>query len=242
LEAEVARLRQNSSNSSKPPSSDPLGVERGGKAPTGRARGGQPGHKHHKRALLPDERVSKVVDLVAENCGQQCEVRLEGKDAEPRRTQVIEVPPIRPEVIECRAHELGCGNCGARTRAELPAEAESTFGTRLKAMIAVCTGSCRLSKRTAQDLLSDFLGVELALGSVCNIEREVSLVLAAPVEEARAYVRAQPAVHADETGWREAKSRACVDTAGHRFSNCEEPRRGHREAVAWRVLRWICRR
>jgi len=94
----------------------------------------------------------------------------------------------------------------------LPAEAKSTFGTRLKAMIAVCTGSYRLSKRTAQDLLSDFLGVELALGSVCNIEREVSLAV------------------------------DCVDTAGHRFSNCEEPRRGHREAVAWRVLRWISRR
>ena len=167
LETEVARLRQNLSNSSKPPSSDLLGVERGGKAPTGRARGGQPGHKHHKRELLPDEQVNKVVDWVPEKCGQ-CEVRLEGKDAEPRRTQVIEVPPIRPEVTEYRAHELGCGNCGARTRAELPAEAKSTFGTRLKAMIAVCTGSYRLSKRTAQDLLSDFVGVELALGSVCN--------------------------------------------------------------------------
>ena len=97
LETEVARLRQDLSNSSKPPSSDLLGVERGGKAPTGRARGGQPGHKHHKRELLPDEQVSKVVDWVPEKCGQ-CEVRLEGKDAEPRRTQVIEVPLRSPSI------------------------------------------------------------------------------------------------------------------------------------------------
>jgi transposase len=41
----------------------------------------------------------------------------------------------------------------------------------------------------------------------------VSLALAAPVEEARAYVCAQPAVHADETGWRGAKSRAWLWTA-----------------------------
>ena len=77
----------------------------------------------------------------------------------------------------------------------------------------IAAGGYRLSKRVTQELLSDFLGVRLALGSVCNIEREVSEALDAPVEEARAYVRQQPVVHADETGWREAKGRAWLWTA-----------------------------
>lgn len=212
LEAEVARLRQNSSNSSKPPSSDPPGVPRREGEPSDRRRGGQPGHKHHKRELLPAEQVSKVVECVPPRC-HRCRARLVGLDGEPRRSQVIEVPPIRPHVTEYREHELGCDECGARTRGVLPPEAGATFGPRLKSLIAVCTGGYRLSKRVTQELLSDFLGVRLALGSVCNIEREVSEALDGPVEEAREYVRQQPVVHADETGWREAKGRAWLWTA-----------------------------
>lgn len=206
------RLSQNSSNSSKPPSSDPPGAPRREDEPSGRRRGGQPGHKHHKRELLPLEQVSKAVELVPERC-HRCRGRLIGVDPEPRRTQVVEMPPVRPHVTEYREHELGCENCGARTRAELPPEAAATFGPRLKSLIALCTGGYRLSKRVTQELLSEVLGVRLALGSVCNIEREVSEALAAPVEEARQYVRAQPVVHADETGWRENKGRAWLWTA-----------------------------
>ncbi|MFP2923917.1 hypothetical protein ACLESO_01620 [Pyxidicoccus sp. 3LG] len=46
-----------------------------------------------------------------------------------------------------------------------------------------------------QELLEDVLGVELALGSVSNLEQTVSQALAAPVQEARAYVQMQPAAH-----------------------------------------------
>ncbi len=212
LEVEVAQLRQNSSNSSKPPSSDPPGAPRREGEPSDRGRGGQPGHKHHKRELLPPEQVSKVVECVPPRC-HRCRARLTGLDPEPWRSQVIEVLPIRPHVTEYREHQLGCDQCGARTRGELPPEAVATFGPRLKSLIAVCTGGYRLSKRVTQELLSDFLGVRLALGSVCNIEREVSEALAAPVEEAREYVRKQSVVHADETGWREAKGRAWLWTA-----------------------------
>ena len=202
-----ARLGQNSSNSSKPPSADPPGTPVKGSKKSGRGRGGQPGHKHHERELLPPEQVTKVVEVVPLHCGR-CDAKLAGRDPSPRRTQVVEVPQIRPHVTEYREHELSCAECGVVTRGELPEEAKATFGPRLKSMVVVCTGGYRLSKRVTLELLSDFLGVRLALGSVCNIEREVSLALAGPVEEARGHVRQQPVVHADETGWRENKRRA----------------------------------
>ena len=87
------------------------------------------------------------------------------------------------------------------------------FGPRLRAVIALCAGRYRLTKRVTKELLSDVLGVDLALGSVCNVERQVSEALAVPVEEAREFVREQPVVHADETGWRENKGRAWLWTA-----------------------------
>src|SRR4051795_5797554 len=60
-----ARLGQTSANSSRPPSSDPPQVPARLKAPpSGRKRGGQPGHRGAYRALLPIEQVDAVVVVV----------------------------------------------------------------------------------------------------------------------------------------------------------------------------------
>ena len=64
-----ARLGQNSSNSSRPPSTDPPETPpRPTAPPTGRRRGGQPGHRGAYRALLPTEQVDEVVMVVSERC------------------------------------------------------------------------------------------------------------------------------------------------------------------------------
>jgi transposase len=66
-------------------------------------------------------------------------------------------------------------------------------------------GKYRLSKRLVQEALEDLLGVSLSLGAVSNREREMSHALAAPVEEAERFIRDQPRVNMDETGWVEGK-------------------------------------
>src|SRR4051812_5562595 len=69
-----ARLGQTSANSSRPPSSDPPQTPARPKAPpSGRKRGGQPGHHGAYRALLPIEQVDTVVAVAPEicrHCGQ----------------------------------------------------------------------------------------------------------------------------------------------------------------------------
>lgn len=197
-----ARLGQNSSNSSKPPSSDAPGTaRRPKKKPKGRRRpGGQPGHKKRERALLPLEAVQHVIELVPKQC-KGCQRGLVGEDAEPRRHQVVEVPLLSAIVTEYRSHALECHACGTVTRAAVPENARSAFGERLGALASLLVGKYRLSKRLVKDALSDMLGVELSVGSVSNLEGEMAEALAPSVAQAAASVQQAEKVHADETGW-----------------------------------------
>lgn len=224
LEAQVAKLikrvqelenqlGQNSRNSSKPPSSDPPSVKRPPGKPSGRKRGGQPGHKGHSRPLLPVEEVDHEFDLKPDSC-RWCEESLEGEDPSPQRHQVTDIPPISPEVTEYRLHALECSSCGKVTRAELPPGVSwSAFGARLQSMISMCSGDYKLTKRTIEELMMDFFGVNISLGSVSACEESVSEALEAPVEEACDYVQEQSVVYADETGWKEGNKKAWLWTA-----------------------------
>ena len=60
------------------------------------------------------------------------------------------------------------------TRGEVPAHARSVFGDRLAAVASLLVGKYRLSKRLVKDALCDMLGVELSVGSVANLEGEMS--------------------------------------------------------------------
>jgi transposase len=73
--------------------------------------------------------------------------------------------------------------------------------------LSVLTGDYHLSKREASSLLFDFYGLDVSLGTVVNAEQIVSESVAAPVEEAKEYVKVQPVVNADETGHKEQGKR-----------------------------------
>jgi transposase len=208
LKAEVAELRerlgQNSSNSSRPPSSDPPSYKpQPRRAPKGRKRGGQPRHHGSTRKLLPAAEVDHLVELKPVACAG-CGRRLRGSDSHPERHQVSELPPVRPEVTEYRRHALRCAACGALTRADWPAGVTGTsFGPRAQAVVGYLTGRLGASHRDVTEAMSVLYGLTLATGSVSAIQRQVSHALAAPAAEAGRFARQQVAQHVDETGWRE---------------------------------------
>ena len=152
LEAEnrelKARLGLNSSNSSKPPSTDPPSHKRKPPEPkSGRKRGGQPGHRRHERPLVPPEQVDEVIDCRPPRCAA-CDAPLAGHDPEPLRRQVAELPPIQPFVSEYRLHTLTCRHCGGRTTGTPPPGSPTgAFGPRLSAMVGLLSGVYRLGKR-----------------------------------------------------------------------------------------------
>jgi transposase len=198
------RLGQNSTNSSRPPSSDPPQVGRPSRRePSGKKQGAQVGHQGAGRSLKPVEEVDHIVDLRPLRC-RRCGRPLAGDDPQPARRQVTEIPPAQATVTEYRRHRLGCAGCGMKTEAEWGEEVlKGRFGARLQATIAYFTGRLGLSHRDCVEALSVLHGAQLSPGSVSALQRRVSEAVAAPVETAREFVRRQAVNDVDEAGWRE---------------------------------------
>ena len=115
LERQLALRKQNSTNSSKPPSSDGLAGEpreRGRRKKSRRKVGGQPGHRGAHRPLVPVERVDQIQPVLPEqcrHCGHALPTQIEQVQTtgEPQRHQVTELPPIEARTIEYQMPSCG---------------------------------------------------------------------------------------------------------------------------------------
>jgi transposase len=222
LEAQVKelliQLQRNSSNSSTPPSANPIGTPKPpGKPPTGRKPGGQTGHRGHHRVRLPADRVDAIVAHVPSTC-TQCHSPLPVEpgpdDPEPSWHQVAEIPRLAAIVTEHRAHVRTCPGCGTLNHAMIPAEVRAhAIGPRLAAMMSYLSGRFHLSKRAVRELIGAAYDVPVSLGSVVALERQTSVALIPAHDQARDEVRDAPVKNADETGWKQAGARRWLWTA-----------------------------
>lgn len=202
-------LESDSSNSSKPPSSDrgPQKARQRSKKPSPRKRGGQPGHPEHSRKLFAPEQCRHVEDHYPEQCKHCGGCSLEDGPEPPYRHQVVEIPPIELLIDELRLHWRKCLDCGEWTRAELPEGAcAEGYGPRLTALIALYGSFLRASYRMTQALMADLYGVDVALGTIRKLRDRVSESVASAVEDAKQYVRKSPVVHADETSYKQGNA------------------------------------
>jgi transposase len=123
-QAQVAALQKNSSNSSRPPSSDmPSAPDRkhnNSRKPSGKKPGGQLGHKGV--TLQPVDNPDETVDRIPTDC-ENCGASLDNQTAVPQLlsvTQVKDIPPIEPTITEYHQFARTCV-CGHTTIATLPA-------------------------------------------------------------------------------------------------------------------------
>jgi len=156
---------------------------------------------------LPADRVGRVVDVKPDACAC-CGASLTGDDPDPACHQVAALPRVMVEVTADRRHTLRCGACGARTAAAWPEDMPSgSFGPRAQATVAYVTGRQGVSQRDAREMLGALFHLELSVGSIAALERQVSAAVAEPVAQAHAFVQAQPVANADETSWKEGTRR-----------------------------------
>ena len=202
-----ARLGTNSTNSSLPPSANPLGAPKPVvKKKSRRKPGGQPGHPPHLKQLLPPERVDHVEPFVPAQC-DRCHAPLPAQrgpaDPEPTRFQVIELPPVVAVVTEDQGHARTGPCCGAVTWAAIPPEVRAhSVGPRLTGTLSYFSGGHGLGQRSVEEIAAAVFDAPVSLGTVANLEQEVSAALAAPHQEAVQAVPVAAVKHADETSWK----------------------------------------
>src|SRR6267142_1860303 len=112
LRAELAAAKKNSTNSSKPPSSDivkkPIDKLKNRKK---RKRGGQPGHPRHERPLFPDDQVD-YTELHCVAC-PDCHGPVVPSKLPPKVIQQVELPlpSEMTSVVGFRSHACWCRKC-----------------------------------------------------------------------------------------------------------------------------------
>jgi len=143
LESESARLKKNSTSSSKPPSSDIVKPPR----PTGEGKrrgGGQPHHPRHTRPLFPPEEIDKawLYEWTTVPAGWKPLKRF-------RVVQQVELIEKLYKVTEYRARLYENLRTGQVLAAALPEEVRrpGLLGPRLTALVAYQKGACHMSWR-----------------------------------------------------------------------------------------------
>lgn len=110
------------------------------RAPSGRTPGGQPDHKGSKRDVIPPEKVTRAVECFPTAC-RGCGAKLpKTRDEAPHLHQVVDIPPIQPDVTEFRQHRVKCA-CGVTTCGVLP----DGTPAGMMAAGARCRGCCATS-------------------------------------------------------------------------------------------------
>ena len=185
VQALEERVKLNSSNSSKPPSSDGPGKpNRAQRRASNRKRGAQPGHKGSFRTLVDASEVDRIVDCRPESLCE-CGAAVLVSEDEPQRHQVFEVPPMRAQVDEYRRYSGRCTGCGQWHLGALPAGVPSgQLGPRALSLVGLLSTAYHLTQRKICGLLDQVLGLRFSVGAISQAHGKVATALQPPVAEA----------------------------------------------------------
>jgi transposase len=201
-----AQLAKNSTNSSKPPSSDGLRKvapksrrERGQ-----RKSGGQVGHKGEtlERVATPDEVIVHRLST-CEHCQQDLsQVSVAGMV----KRQVFDLPPLRLQVTEHQAEVKVCPGCQQTGRALFPqgVNAPTQYGPNVLAQAVYLHSYHLLPLARLREWFADCLGQGLSEGTLQRALAQMAAAVAPALDTIYEGVTRSEVVHLDETGMRVA--------------------------------------
>lgn len=198
------RLNQNSTNSSKPPSSDGLKKPKpkSRREKSKRSPGGQPGHSGDtlKMVACPDAVIAHALPACP-HC--QHDLRKTPVEGMVKR-QVFDLPPMRLPVHEHQAEVKVCPWCGQRSRAAFPpgVQAPTQYGPNVLAHAAYWNSYHRIPLARVREWFVDCVGQAVSEGTIEGAVAQLAQAVAPSLDAIYAGLTRSDVVHYDETGFR----------------------------------------
>ena len=203
LQETLAGRNKNSTNSSKPPSSD---IVKPAKKPASATRrpGARIGHAPQQRPAFQPGEIDAVKLHAHESC-PQCGGPVELLPTPAEVVQQVELVARPTLVTEHQSRTCRCRTCQKDFTRPLPPEVAATgmFGPRLTAWVAYLKGACHASYSTIQNLLRETCGLRIATGTLVKLCQKVSRGLLPSYDDLLRQIPQQSSLHIDETGHRE---------------------------------------
>jgi transposase len=204
--AEIQRLRSGSGsrktpqNSSLPPSA---AVPSNRPATSAKKHGPKKGHLGRSRRRCQTDR---LLLLRPERC-RGCGADLSGVPGHVRgRSQQVELPPVKPLVVEVVRYRCRCPHCGTKNIAPFPAgwNPRQRFGPQLQALLSYLHHQQHVGYARLRQLLVDLFGLSISEGAIAAALARCATALKAAHAAIREQVRGSPVVGSDETRQRVA--------------------------------------
>lgn len=203
LEAEVAQQsapEKTSENSSVPPS---VGFK-ANRAERRRRRGGtRRGHVGTSRRRQSPDVIVRCRPSTCQGCGEALPLAGQRRVG---RSQVVELPPVRPVVVEAWQYAVRCRGCGTRTKGRYPEglEPTRTFGPGIEALLGYFHERHHVGYERLAEVCRDVFGLTISEGGIDQALRRLGERARPTYEALGAEVRAGPVIGSDETGARVA--------------------------------------
>jgi transposase len=198
LKAQIGRPPKTPGNSSVPPS---VGFK--ANRAERRARKRRRGHDGISRRRQTPDLIVRCRPSTCEGCGEPLPLAGQRRVG---RSQVVELPPVRPVVVEAWQYATRCGGCGQRTTGTSPAGLEPTrpFGPPIEAVRGYFHARHHVSSERLVEVCRDLFSLQISDGGIDHALRRLA-ERARPTYAARgAQVRAGPVIGSAETSGRVA--------------------------------------
>jgi len=202
LERKVAQLSKNSTNSSKPPSSDITRPAPQQRQQGKRKIGAQPGHPRHERPAFPEADIKTFHDYRLDACPECGNAEVTFLDGPPRVQQQMEIEKVVIFKEEHRSYPVWCERCGKIHYHPFPEDVvrEGLFKERLSALVAYMKAVDHASFSTIRKFVRDVMGETVSRGYLRKVVAKASAALDAPYAELLDRLPLEQTLNVDETG------------------------------------------
>ena len=199
------RLNKDSNNSSKPPSSDGLKKKPRTKSlrkKSGRAPGGQPGHKG--KTLKMSENPDFVEVYPVDKCRHCGEILENISPQKVVKRQVFDIPILRIQVKEHQSPVKVCPCCNCETRGEFPGDVNSSvqFGSNLKALASAMMAYQMIPYKRLSEFFGDVFQHNVSPGALNKMFRKLYDNLEDYENAVKDELKSRDVLGFDETGMR----------------------------------------